>query len=49
MNRKQAWDKFEKTGKILDYLEYKAVCFEEEQQERRRNAADNRRNRNKRK
>lgn len=25
MNKKEAWDKFSKSGKITDYLEYKKV------------------------
>ncbi len=26
MNKKEAWDKFAKTGKVSDYLEYKKAA-----------------------
>ena len=29
MNKKEAWDKFKKSGKIEDYLEYKQIEEEE--------------------
>lgn len=30
MNKKEAWKKFQKSGKIDDYLEYKRIEKEEE-------------------
>ncbi len=30
MNKKEAWNKFKKTGKVEDYLEYKRIEKEEE-------------------
>jgi hypothetical protein len=29
MNKKQAWNKFKKTGRVEDYLEYKKIKEEE--------------------
>ena len=29
MNKKEAWNKFKKTGKVEDYLEYKNIEREE--------------------
>ncbi len=26
MNKEQAWDKFKKSGKVIDYLEYKKIA-----------------------
>ncbi len=26
MNKLEAWKKFEKSGKVLDYLDYKKTC-----------------------
>ncbi len=30
MNKKEAWNKFKKSGKVEDYLEYKRIEREEE-------------------
>ncbi len=30
MNKKEAWNKFKKSGKVEDYLEYKRIEKEEE-------------------
>lgn len=29
MNKKEAWNKFKKTGRVEDYLEYKKISEEE--------------------
>ncbi len=36
MNKKDAWDKFKKSGKVVDYLEYAQKKGEENDNESRR-------------